>query len=62
MFWLAVNLLLAAAMIAIKRRRREALNDPFVAIDVIVVAVLGIYGFLGVLMMPGLGTSGENRN
>lgn len=62
MLWLAVNLLLAAAMIAIKRRRREALNDPFVAIDVIVVAVLGIYGFLGVLMMPGLGTSGENRN
>lgn len=61
LLWLAVNLELAAIMICLKRRRRESLTDPFVVVDLIVVAVFGIYGFLGVLVMPGLGTPGGHN-
>lgn len=58
--WLLVSVCLTGIMAAIKRRRRESLHDPFVLVDLVIVALFGIYGFLGVLVMPGLGNPNVN--
>lgn len=60
LLWLLVSVCLTGIMVAIKRRRREPLDNPFVLVDLVIVALFGIYGFLGVLVMPGLGNPNAN--
>lgn len=60
LLWLLVSVCLTGIMVAIKRRRREPLDNPFVLADLMIVALFGIYGFLGVLVMPGLGNPNAN--
>lgn len=60
LLWLLVSVCLTGIMVVIKCRRREPLDNPFVLADLMIVALFGIYGFLGVLVMPGLGTSNVN--
>lgn len=59
--WLLVNSCLTGIVMAIKRRLREPLDDPFAIADLLVVALSGIYGFLGVLAMSGTGGASANR-
>ena len=60
LLWLLVSVCLTGIMVVIKRRRREPLDNPFALADLMIVALFGVYGFLGVLIMPGLGNPNVN--
>lgn len=60
--WLLLNVVWCVALGVLLRRRGESLRKPFVAVDLVITLLLGIYGLLGVLAIPGLGAERNLKN
>lgn len=54
--WAVLNLVWCGVLALLLRRRGESLRNPFVVADLAVTLLLGLYGLIGVLAIPGLGT------
>lgn len=54
--WALLNLVWCGVLALLLRRRGESLRNPFVVADLVVTLLLGLYGLIGVLAIPGLGT------
>ena len=54
--WALLNLVWCGVLALLLRRRGESLRNPFVVADLAVTLLLGLYGLIGVLAIPGLGT------
>lgn len=54
--WAVLNLVWCGVLALLLRRRGESLRNPFVVADLVVTLLLGLYGLIGVLAIPGLGT------
>lgn len=54
--WVVLNLVWCGVLALLLRRRGESLRNPFVVADLVVTLLLGLYGLIGVLAIPGLGT------